>query len=193
MSLFLSVVGGVASAAAAHIFGRAGRQTKALPGVSSEDPTKGQEMYENDEVGADDIYIETSGDDDDEVGGSKRRKARSKKGREAYRRIAFLPGTAIATTATGVLPVVLNAPFKGIGMRMAGANQALLFFNGAVIRGRPQEGSSGSVGCGIFLQGETFFWEWDTANPGENFTVSFTNSHSGSVSPNGYLIGYLAP
>lgn len=152
-------------------------------------------MYDDQEVGADDIYIETSGDEDDEVGASSasRRKARSKKGRTAFRRIAFLPGTAIATTVTSVLPVVLNAPFKGIGMRMAGASQSLLFFNGAVIRGRPQEGSSGSVGCGIFLQGETFFWEWDTANPGENFTLSFTNSHASSVSPAGYLIGYLAP
>lgn len=152
-------------------------------------------MYDNDdEVGADDIFIETSGDDEDEVGASKpKTRARSKKGRTAYRRISFIPGTAIATTVTSVLPVVLNAPFKGIGMRMAGANQTLLFFNGAVIRGRPQEGAAGSVGCGIFLEGETFFWEWDTANPGENFTLSFTNSHTASVTPTGYMIGYLAP
>jgi len=151
-------------------------------------------LYDNDEVGADDIYIETSGDDEDEVGAAKARpKAKSAKGRAAYRRIAFIPGTGIATTATAVLPVVLNAPFKGIGIRMQGANQGLLYFNGAVVRGRPQEGSAGSVGCGIFLSGETFFWEWDTANPGENFTLSFTNSHTATVTPNGYLIGYLAP
>lgn len=152
-------------------------------------------LYDNDdEVGADDIYIETSGDDDDEVGAARARpKARSKKGRNAFRRIAFLPGTAIATTVTSVLPVVLNAPFKGIGLRMAGLNQNLLFFNGAVIRGRPQEGAAGSVGCAIFVTGETYFWEWDTANPGENFTISFTNSHTASVTPTGYMIGYLAP
>ncbi|HEV8246741.1 MAG TPA: hypothetical protein VGP93_13280, partial [Polyangiaceae bacterium] len=131
---------------------------------------------------------------EDEVGAAKARpKAKAKGGRAAFRRIAFIPGTAIATTVTSVLPVVLNAPFKGIGMRMSGANQSLLNFNGAVIRGRPQEGSSGSVGCGIFLQGETYFWEWDTANPGENFTLSFTNTHTASVTPNGYMIGYLAP
>jgi hypothetical protein len=195
--LLLSMVGGVAAAAAGHVFNRAGAP-KNSPGVSSGDPTKGTEkmsLYDNDdEVGADDIYIETSGDDDDEVGAARARpKAKTKKGRAAFRRIAFLPGTAIATTVTSVLSVVLNAPFKGIGMRMAGANQSLLFFNGAVIRGRPQEGSAGSVGCGIFLQGETFFWEWDTANPGEAFTVSFTNSHTASVAPAGYMIGYLAP
>lgn len=148
----------------------------------------------DDEVGADDIYIETSGEDDDEVGAAKARpKARSAKGRNAYRRIAFIPGTSIATASSAVLPVVLNAPFKGVGLRMSGLNQTLLLYNGAVIRGRPQEGSSGSVGCGIFLQGETFFWEWDTANPGENFTISFTNTHTAAVIPEGFLIGYLAP
>ena len=152
-------------------------------------------LYDNDdEVGADDIYIETSGDDEDEVGAARARpKARSKKGRAAFRRIAFLPQTAIAAASTAVLPVVLNAPFKGIGMRMAGLEMEKLLFNGAVIRGRPQEGSSGSVGCAIFAAGETYFWEWDTANPGENFTLSFSNTDDGALTPRGYMIGYLAP
>lgn len=152
-------------------------------------------LYDNDdEVGADDIYIETSGDDDDEVGAAKKRpKARSKKGRDAFRRIAFLPSSAITTGSTAVLPVTLNAPFKGIGMRMKGASIEDLLFNGAVIRGRPQEGSSGSVGCDVFAPGESYFWEWDTANPGENFTLSFTNTNAGSVTLRGFMIGYLAP
>src|SRR6185369_15696054 len=119
--LLLSMVGGVAAAAAGHVFNRAQATPKALPGASSGEPTKGSEMglYDNDdEVGADDIYIETSGDDEDEVGAARARpKARSKKGRAAFRRIAFLPQTAIAAASTAVLPVVLNAPFKGIGMR----------------------------------------------------------------------------
>lgn len=148
----------------------------------------------DDEVGADEIYIETSGADDDEVGAAKARpKAKSAKGRAAFRRIAFLPATSIAAGSTSVLPVVLNAPFKGIGLRMGGANQDLLFFNGATVRGRPQEGASGSVGCGVFIAGETFFWEWDTANPGEQFTLSFTNSHASAVTPAGFMLGYLAP
>lgn len=151
-------------------------------------------MGQNDGVGADDIYIETGAEDDDEVGAATAKpKARTAKGRAAYRRIAFLPNTPIATTVTQVLPVILNSPFKGVGLRMSGLNQTLLNYNGATIRGRPQEGSSGSIGCGIFLQGETFFWEWDTANPGENFTLSFTNTHTATVQPEGYLIGYLAP
>jgi hypothetical protein len=104
-----------------------------------------------------------------------------------------LPATPIASAATAILPVTLNGPFKGVGLRMQGANQSLLYFNGATVRGRPQEGSAGSVGCGIFLQGETFFWEWDTANSGESFTLSFTNTHSAAVAPNGFMIGYLAP
>ena len=187
---------GVATAAAVQLFTQAVKP-KNLPGASPGEPTKGNTImgiYDNDEVGADDIYIETSGEDDDEVGAARARpKARTKQGRTAFRRIAFLPGTAIATTVTSVLPVVLNAPFKGIGMRMAGASQSLLFFNGSVIRGRPQEGSAGSVGCGLFAASDTYFWEWDTANPGENFTLSFTNSHTSSVAPAGYLIGYLAP
>lgn len=151
-------------------------------------------MYDDDEVGADDIYIETSGDDEDEVGAARSRpKARSKKGRPAFRRIAFLPSASLAAGSTQVLPVVVNAPFKGIGMRMRGPNVDDLNFNGAVIRGRPQEGSSGSVGCDVFAPGETYFWEWDTANPGENFTLSFTNTNAGAVALRGYLIGYLAP
>lgn len=192
MTLLLAMVSGVAAAAAEAVFRQAGKKKDlgASPGE-----TKGKNtMNDDDEVGADDIYIETAGDDEDEVGAARARpKARTKKGRNACRRIAFLPGTAIATTVTSVLPVVLNAPFKGLGMRMAGADQELLFFNGATIRGRPQEGSAGSVGCGIFVAGETFFWEWDTANPGENFALSFTNSHTASVTPAGYMIGYLAP
>lgn len=147
----------------------------------------------DDEVGADDIIIETGGEDD-EVGGAKAKpKATSKKGRPAFRRVAFLPSTAIAAGGTSALPVVLNAPFKGIGMRMAGPDQIDLLFNGAAIRGRPQEGSSGSIGCAIFALADTYFWEWDTANPGEQFTVSFTNTNAGPVTPRGYMIGYLAP
>lgn len=165
-------------------------------------------MYD-DEVGADEIIIETAGDDDDEVSGDydddevgakkKRRRARARSrvqtrgGRPAVRRIAFLPGTAIATTVTSALQVTVNAPFKCIGMRVAGTNMNLLNFNGATIRGRPQEGSQGSVGCAAFEEGETFFWEWDTVNPGEAFTLSFTNTHTGTLTPLGFMIGYLAP
>jgi hypothetical protein len=187
--ILLAVVGGVFGSAAGQIFeslpGKRARKNDATP-----TPTKGSTMFD-DEVGADEIYIETSGDDD-EVGASKG-KAKTKKCRSAFRRICFLPQTAIATTATAVLPVVVNAPFLGIGLRMSGANQNLLSYNGTIIRGRPQEGSSGSVGCGMFDQPDFFMWQWDTVNPGENFTLSFTNTHTASVSPSGYLVGYLAP
>lgn len=166
---------------------------------------------EGSEVGADEIIIETAGDyddevgsdDDDEVGARKRRggprrgrarpRAQTRGGREAVRRIAFLPGTGIAAAATSALPVTLNAPFKCIGMRVAGTNMNLLTFNGATIRGRPMEGSQGSVGCAAFEEGETFFWEWDTVNPGESFTLSFTNTHNATLTPLGFMIGYLAP
>lgn len=197
--LFLNVIGGVAAAAAQHLFTRARSDTpKALPGASLGETTKGHEqmsLYDNDEVGADDIYIETSGEDDeDEVGAARgRRKARSKQGRAAYRRIAFIPNTSIAAAATSVLPVVLNAPFKGTGLVVEGLNTDDLLYNGATIRGRPQEGSAGSVGCQAFQPNPTFFWEWETANPGESFTLSFTNTNAAAVTPRGYLLGYLAP
>lgn len=153
-------------------------------------------MLDDDEVGADEIYIETSGDDDeDEVGAARRRRprARTRQGRAAVRRIAFIPNTSIAAAGTSILPVVLNAPFKGTGMVVEGLNTDDLLYNGATIRGRPQEGSAGSVGCNAFQPNNTWFWEWDTANPGETFTLSFTNTNAGAVVPRGYLLGYLAP
>jgi hypothetical protein len=198
--LFLNVIGGIAAAAAQHLFTHAGSsKPKALPGASPGE-TKGKNNmgpYDNndDEVGADDIYIETAGDgDEDEVGAARSRpRARTKRGRTAYRRIAFVPNTAIAAGATSVLQVVLNSPFKGMGLVMEGLNVDDLLFNGATIRGKPQEGSSGSVGCNAFQPNNTFFWEWDTANPGESFTLSFTNTNAGAVTPRGYMLGYLAP
>ena len=152
-------------------------------------------LYDNDdEVGADEIYIETSGDDDDEVGAAKARpKARSKKGRTAFRRLSFLPNTSIAAGATSVLPVILNAPFKSCGMVVEGLNTDDLLYNGATIRGRPQEDSAGSTGCNAFQPNNTWFWEWDTANPGETFTLSFTNTNADAVVLRGHLLGYLAP
>jgi hypothetical protein len=87
----------------------------------------------------------------------------------------------------------LNHPFKAIGIEMCGTNQDKLFFNGASIRGEPQEASSGTIGCEIFTHvGRTFFFEWATANPGESFTLSFTNTHTAAVTPTGWLLGYLA-
>lgn len=152
--------------------------------------------YDNDEVGADDIYIETSGeeDGDDEVGASRARtRAKTKKGRTAFKRIAFIPNTSIAAAGTSVLPVVLNAAFKGTGMVIEGLNTDDLLYNGATIRGRPQEGSAGSTGCNAFQPNNTFYWEWDTANPGETFTLSFTNTNAAAVVPRGHLTGWLAP
>lgn len=158
-------------------------------------------MDEDDEVGADEIYLETAGEDDDdddvsgdEVGAKKKRrkKAKTRSGRAAFRRIAFIPGTSVTAGSTVSLPVTLNSAFKGIGMRMAGVDVDQLLFGGATIRGVPQEASAGSVGCGAFAPGETFFWEWATASPGEAFTLSFTNPTADAIVPRGYLIGYMA-
>lgn len=155
----------------------------------------------DDETGADEIYVEGESDevgDDDEVG-ARARKARSRPrpvpagGKPAYRRWAFLPATSIAAAATVIISIVLNSPFKAIGMRLSGTNQDKLLFNGCSIRGNPQEASAGSVGCEIFSNpSDTFYFEWATANPGESFALSFTNTHSAAVTPTGYLVGYAS-
>lgn len=153
----------------------------------------------DDETGADEIYVETSGDDEvgDDETGAKRARSRQRKtpagGAPAYRRIAFITAVSIGAAATQLISIGLNRPFKGIGMRLSGLNQDKLYFNGANIRGNPQEASAGSVGCEIFTHtGENYCWEWDTANPGESFSLSFTNTHTAAVTPTGYLIGYLS-
>jgi hypothetical protein len=198
--LILSMVAGVAAATAEHIFKSAGGKNS--PGSSSAETKKEikQMGQYDDEIGADEIYVETGADDevgDDEVGARKRARSRPRTspagGRPAYRRIAFITAVAIAAAATTQVAITLNHPFKGVGMRLSGTNQDKLLYNGTVIRGTPQEASSGSVGCEIFTHpGETYFWEWDTANPGESFTLSFTNTHTAAVTPTGYLVGYLS-
>jgi hypothetical protein len=167
------------------------------PGVEEQDNAEEEEnedemsLYDNEEVGADEIYISETSGDDDEVGA--RAKRRPAKNSNAPRRIAFLPATSIAAASTVGVSVVLNKSFKGIGIRLSGTNQDKLLFNGATIRGTPQEASSGSVGCEIFTHpGETYFWEWDTVSPGESFVLSFTNTHTAAVTPTGYLIGYMS-
>lgn len=208
--LLLSMVGGVAAATASRLFDAAESGASATasrlfnaagkprtpPGLN---PVVNEERY-NVEVGADDIYIETgyddetAGDEGDEVGAraKARRRPQPKGGTEAKRRIAFLPPTVIGIGATVPVTPVLNSAFKGIGMRVYGLNVTDLLFNGATIRGKPQEGSAGNVGCAAFVAGESYFWEWDTANPGESFSLSFTNTNAAAVTLRGFLIGYLA-
>ena len=70
------------------------------------------------------------------------------------------------------------------------ANTGALMYNGTSIRGIPQEVSAGSVSCDVFAPGETFFWQWDQVNPSDPFTLSFTNTHTASVTLNGFLVGY---
>lgn len=161
-----------------------------------EDTDEGEETEDmglyDEEVGADEIYINETAGDEDEVGARARARPKAKNA-NAPRRIAFITAVSIAAASTVAVPISLNKSFKGIGMRLNGTNQDKLLFNGAVIRGTPQEASSGSIGCSLFtLPGETFFWEWDTASPGESFTLSFTNTHTAAVTPTGYLIGYMS-
>ncbi|HET9930204.1 MAG TPA: hypothetical protein VFQ35_05945 [Polyangiaceae bacterium] len=149
----------------------------------------------DDETGATDIYLDSgtvSGENDPETGAARaRQRQQPAKGTPAIRAKAFLPSVAIGAGATAPLDMKLNFAFKAIGMRLSGQNQDKLLYNGATIRGRPQEANSGSTGCEIFTHaGETFFEEWDTANPNEQFSLSFTNTHTASVTPTGYLIGY---
>lgn len=160
--------------------------------TSEESDEEEMGIYDNEEVGADEIYINETAGDEDEVGAKARPRPRARGG-NAPRRIAFIPATSIPAAATVAIAVSLNKSFKGIGIRLSGTNQDKLLFNGATIRGTPQEASTGSIGCEIFTHpGETYFWEWDTASPGESFTLSFTNTHSAAVVPSGYLIGYMS-
>lgn len=158
------------------------------------EPNQRRKTVDEDDVAGDEIYLVSGDDDDDdEVGAKRKRKARTAKGRPAHRRKAMLPSTSIAAAATVHITPTLNSSFKAIGMRMSGTDVGNLVFNGATIRGRPQEASAGSVGCAIFTQpGEEFYEEWDTASPGEAFTLSFTNPTAGPITLRGYLIGYMA-
>lgn len=190
--ILASIVSGIAAAGASSVFAAGSSRRENLPSSlpSSGDNERTQRMYGEGEVGADEIYIE--GEGEDEVGAAKKRpRPTAKGGAPAWRRTAFIPATSIAAASTAVIPITLNAAFKGIGLWLSGTNQDKLLFNGATIRGIPQEASSGSIGCEIFTRADqSFFWEWDTANPGESFSVSFTNTHTAAVTPTGWLIGY---
>lgn len=204
--ILLSMIGGIAAASAATVFNRAGERAKNSPGASPGDsrgsrPASNERnaimgIYDDEsETGADEIYI--SGEEESETGAAKAKpRATAKGGKPAFRRTAFLPSTPIATTATANVAMgpALNCAFKAIGMQLFGTNQNLLLFNGATIRGKPQEASAGSIGGAAFGTTDiTFFFEWDTANPGETFNLSFTNTHTATVTPTGWLIGYAAP
>ena len=114
-------------------------------------------------------------------------------GKPAVKRMAFLNGSSIAAAATGIITQPVNRAFKPVWLLLSGANQSLLNYNGATIRGIPQEVSAGSIGCAVFDSADTvFFWDYDTVNPGDTFQLSFTNTHVSAVVPSGALLGYAA-
>lgn len=181
--LLSAIVSGIAAATA-------GNALNAVAERSRKNKDERQTMP-NDDL---DIYV---GDDGDEVAGDveieigrARARARSSNG-AVLKRVAFLNGSSIAAGATATITQPVNRAFKCVWMLFGGTNQSDLDFLGATIRGIPQEVSAGAVGVGLFTTANpSYFWDWDTVNPGDTFQLTFKNNNAGAVTPKGILLGY---